>query len=121
MHHLLADLVVALHLVFILFAVGGGLLALRWPRVVWLQLPAVLWGAFVEVTGRVCPLTPLENALRRAGGEADYAGGFVAHYVVPLVYPAALTREAQLALAVALVAVNALVYAAVWRRRRASR
>lgn len=117
----LADLVVVLHLAFILFAVGGGLLALRWPRFAWLHVPAVLWGAYVEVSGRVCPLTPLENALRRAGGHGDYAGGFVEHYVVPLVYPAALTRELQLALAAGLVLANALVYVAVWRRREASR
>lgn len=117
----LADLVVALHLGFILFAVGGGLLALRWPRVAWLHVPAVLWGVFVEATGRVCPLTPLENALRRAGGGAGYAGGFVEHYVVPIVYPAALTRDLQLALAAALLLANAIVYATVWRRRDGSR
>lgn len=117
----LADLVVVLHLVFILFAVGGGLLALRWPRVAWLHVPAVLWGVLVEATGGMCPLTPLENALRRAGGDAAYAGGFVDHYVVPLVYPAALTRELQIALAAALLGANALVYAAVWRRREGAR
>jgi len=117
----LADLVVVLHLAFIVFAVGGGLLALRWPRVVWVHLPAVAWGLFVEVAGRPCPLTFLENALRRAGGDAGYAGDFVARYVMPVVYPAALTRELQLALAAGLLLANALAYAVVWRRRQGSR
>jgi len=115
---LFADLVVLLHLGFILFAALGGLLALRWRRAPWLHVPTALWGGFVEISGRVCPLTPLENALRRAAGEAGYRGGFIEHYVLPLVYPEGLTREAQLVLAGLLLAVNAVVYAIVWRRRR---
>lgn len=118
---LFADLVVLLHLGFILFAALGGLLALRWRRAPWLHVPTALWGGFVEISGRVCPLTPLENALRRAAGEAGYRGGFIEHYVLPLVYPEGLTREAQLVLAGLLLAVNAVVYAIVWRRRRPQR
>jgi hypothetical protein len=113
---LLADLVVLLHLGFIAFAALGGLLALRWRWMPWLHLPAALWGGFVEASGRVCPLTPLENALRRAAGEAGYGGGFIEHYALPLVYPEGLTREAQLVLAGLLVAANAVIYAIVWRR-----
>jgi len=113
----LADLVVTLHLAFVVFTALGGLLALRWRWVPWLHLPAAAWGGFVEVTGRVCPLTPLENWLRGAAGGSVYAGDFVQHYLMPIVYPPTLTREIQLALAAALVVVNILVYAVVWERR----
>jgi len=119
---LLADAVVALHLAFILFVVGGGALVL-WRRG-WavLHVPAVAWGAWTEFTGTLCPLTPWEQALRRQAGEAGYAGGFVEHYVVPLIYPAALTPRLQFALGVFVLLLNAAIYAAAWCRwRRAAR
>lgn len=112
----LADLVLVLHLSFIAFAVAGGLLALRWRWVPWLHLPAVGWGVFVELSGRVCPLTPLENALRRSAGAEGYPGGFIEHYLVPLVYPPALSPSLQLVLAGLLVLANLLVYKWVWGR-----
>jgi hypothetical protein len=115
-HRFLADIVVALHLGFILFVLGGGLLALRWRRAPLVHLPAALWGVFVEVSGGLCPLTPLENALRRAAGDAGYSGGFVEEYVVPLIYPEALTHPLQLLLAGVVVFANAVVYGYVWRR-----
>ncbi|HEX2254539.1 MAG TPA: DUF2784 domain-containing protein [Thermoanaerobaculia bacterium] len=115
---LLADLLVVVHLGFVVFVVLGGLLVLRWPRVAWAHLPAALWGAGIEVTGGVCPLTPWENRLRALGGESGYAGGFVEHYLLPVLYPGALTREVQLVLATFVVVVNVAVYAVVWRRRR---
>ncbi len=118
---LLADLVVGLHFAFLLFVVLGGLLALRWPRIAWLHLPAVVWGALIEWRGWICPLTPLEMALRRRAGEAGYEGGFIEHYVVPVLYPPGLTREIQLGLAVGVVALNAVVYWIVLRRRRGRR
>src|SRR5512135_1510455 len=93
----LADLVVTLHLAFVVFTALGGLLALRWRWIPWLHLPAAAWGGFVEATGRVCPLTPLENWLRGAAGGPVYAGDFVEHYLLPIVYPPRLTREIQLA------------------------
>jgi hypothetical protein len=114
----LADAVLLAHLLFIAFAVAGGLLALRWRWMPWLHLPALLWGATVEFTGWICPLTPLENALRQAGGAAGYAESFVAHYLLPLIYPGALTRELQFVLGGALLLINAVVYAIVWHRRR---
>lgn len=120
-YRVLADAVVVLHLLFVVFAVAGGLLALRWRWVPLLHLPALAWAAFVEFTGRICPLTPLENALRAAGGAAGYEGGFVEHYLLPVLYPAALTRELQWTLGMGLVAFNLAVYAALawrWRRRR---
>ena len=115
----LADLVVAVHLAFVLFVVGGGLLVLRWPRLAWLHLPAAAWGAVVELAGWVCPLTPLENALRERAGLAAYSGDFVARYVLPVLYPGDLTRTVQLARGSAVLLVNAAVYGRlVWRWRR---
>ena len=112
-----ADAVVLFHLLFVAFAVAGGLLAFRYPRVVWVHLPALAWAAFVEFTGRICPLTPLENRLRAAGGMSGYEGGFVDHYLLPLLYPADLTRELQWTLGAGLVAFNVVVYVLLWRRR----
>ena len=117
---MLADLVLVVHLAFVLFVVLGGLLALRWPRLAWLHVPAALYGATIEFVGFVCPLTPLEVWLRRRGGEAGYEGGFVEHYVTAALYPSGLTREIQLALGVAVLALNAAVYAVYVRRRRAT-
>ncbi len=115
---LLADVVVVLHLVFILFAVFGGLLTLRWPRCVWVHTAALLWAASVEAFGCVCPLTPLEVHLRLKAGLVGYSGGFVAHYLVPLIYPPGLSRPLQWLLLGALLLINAAVYAWVWHKRR---
>jgi hypothetical protein len=116
-NQLLADLVVVIHLLFIVLVALGGLLALRWRWMPWLHLPAAAWGGFVELTGRICPLTPLENLLRRAAGSAGYEGDFIEHYLLPVIYPAGLTREIQFGLAALLVVINVMIYAVVWRRR----
>lgn len=115
---LLADAVVVLHLLFVAFVVAGGLLVWRWPALAWLHVPAALWGATVEWTGWICPLTPLENRLRAAAGQAGYESGFVEHYLLPLLYPAALTRGTQLVLGAVVVVVNVAVYARWWHARR---
>ena len=115
---LLADGVVALHLAFIVFVVAGGLLALHRRAWALVHLPALAWGAWTEFTATVCPLTPWEQALRRAAGEAGYAGGFIDHYLVPIIYPPGLTAQTQFVLGVGVVALNALVYALVWWRWR---
>lgn len=121
-YRLLADLTVLVHAAFIAFAVCGGLLALRWPRIAWLHLPAVTWAAFIEFSGRICPLTPLENRYRELTGETGYAGDFIDHYILPVVYPAGLTRGIQFWLGVAVLAVNAIAYAVLVRRlKRRSR
>ncbi len=117
LHRALADVVAVTHFAFIVFALFGGLLALRWRWMPWAHLPAAAWGAAVELFGWLCPLTPLENRLRQAGGAAGYPGGFVERYLMPLIYPEALTRELQILLGCALVALNAAIYWAVWRRR----
>lgn len=108
--------VVLTHLLFIAFVLLGGVLVLRWRRVVWVHLPAVAWGVIVEVMHLQCPLTPLENSLRRAAGEAGYSGGFIEQYLLTLLYPAGLTPQIQLWLGAVVVVVNALVYGMViWR------
>ncbi|HKA29630.1 MAG TPA: DUF2784 domain-containing protein [Candidatus Binatia bacterium] len=116
----LADLVVIVHLTFIVFVALGGLAALRWRWVPWLHLPAVGWAALLEFSGLTCPLTPLENWLRRLGGAQGYAGGFVDRYLLPVVYPPALTRELQIALGVLVCAVNGTVYLLLSRTGRLS-
>lgn len=119
MNSALADAVVVVHLAFIAFVVFGGWLALRWPWLAWLHVPAFLWGTWIELSSGICPLTPLENRLRAAAGEAEYGGGFVEHYLVPLIYPPGLTSGIQQLLAALLVAFNTVAYALLLRRRRA--
>jgi hypothetical protein len=112
----LADLVLVVHLGFVLFVALGGLLVFRWPRLAWIHLPAAAWGALIEFTGGLCPLTPLENHLRRLAGEAGYAGGFVEHYVTAVLYPGGLTRGAQVVLGTLVLLVNAVIYRRILRR-----
>ena len=112
---LLADLVVILHLSFVLFVVFGGLLVLRWPRLAWVHLPAAAWGAAVEFAGGICPLTPLEQWLRVEGGGLGYGSDFIERYVLPVLYPAGLTHNVQLVLGIVVVVINAAVYGWVWR------
>jgi hypothetical protein len=119
---LAADALVLVHLAFILFVMLGGLLVWRWPRLCWLHLPAVAWGIVVEALHLTCPLTPWENQLRRAAGDAGYTGSFVEHYLLPVIYPAGLTPQIQLVLATVVVLVNASVYGMLlWRRCTHSR
>ena len=119
-YHLLADAVVLLHLAFILFAAFGALLLFRYPRLLWLHLPAALWGAVIEFSGWVCPLTPLENHLRALAGDKPYSGDFIERYLVPLIYPAALTRDLQMLLGIGCVTINIVLYVMVihngWKR-----
>ena len=120
-HRLAADAVLLLHLGFILFVLLGGVLAVRRRWAPLLHLPAAAWGVYIELSGGLCPLTPLENRLRIAAGDAGYAGGFIEHYLLALIYPAGLTQDVQYVLAAIVVGVNALAYGWVWRRRRRSR
>ena len=115
---LLADLVALVHLGFVVFVLVGGLFVLRRPRLAWFHLPAALWGAAIELTSWPCPLTPLEKSFRALAGARIYDGGFIAHYILPVLYPPGLTRPVQLALGGVVVAVNVAVYLLVLRRRR---
>lgn len=122
LYRLAADAIVLIHGLWLVFVVFGAFLALKWPRALWLHAPAVAWGAVVEFTGWVCPLTPWENRLRRLGGEEGYAGGFIERYVTAVIYPEGLTREIQVALGVGVLLLNAgLYWWVLCRRRRAGR
>lgn len=114
---ILADFVLALHLGFVVFVAAGCMLLLRWPRLAYVHLPAAFWGALIEFTGGVCPLTPIEQSLRQKGGEAGYAGGFIEHYLTAAIYPAGLTRNIQVVLGVIVVLINGAFYYLWWRRR----
>lgn len=113
----LADFMVVIHLAFVVFVIFGGLLALRWPRIVWLHLPAATWGAAVEFSGWICPLTPLEVWLRLHAGESAYRGEFIEQYILPLLYLNGLTRSVQFMLGALVLAVNVLIYGLLWHRR----
>ena len=117
-YRLLADVVVVLHIGFVLFVVLGGFLLRRWPKLVYVHLPVAIWGVLIEFVGWVCPLTPLEKHLRALGGEAGYAGGFVEHYLLPILYPHVLTRNVQIALGLFVLAINAIAYFLFLRDRR---
>jgi hypothetical protein len=112
-----ADLVVILHLSFVLFVLLGGLLTLKWRKAVWLHLPAVAWGAFVEFSGWICPLTPLENWLGAQAGEATYAGDFLVRYLSSILYPEALTRDLQVVFGTVVIVLNLSIYGWLWRTR----
>jgi len=117
LYRLAADAVLLVHFAFVLTVIFGGLLALRWPRAAWMHLPVMAWGVGIEIAGAICPLTTIENRLRQLAGEAGYAGGFIEHYIVPVIYPAALTRELQFVLAGIALAINAAVYGYILYRR----
>jgi hypothetical protein len=118
---LLAGLLVAAHLAFAIFAAAGGVLVVRWRRLAWVHVPAVAWAVYIEVTGGICPLTPLENEWRQRADLDRYSGDFIAQYVFPALYPEGLTPAAQFAIGVLVLVVNVAVYAWLFvetRRRR---
>jgi hypothetical protein len=117
---LLADSLVILHFAFTAFVICGGFLTWRWPRLALAHVPALAWGCWVEVTHSVCPLTPLENHFRHLGGKAGYSGGFLAHYLVRVLYPPGLTWHIQWVLAATLIAINVIAYWGLARRWRSS-
>jgi len=116
---LAADAVVLLHGLFVVFAAVGGLLVLRYRWVAWLHLPAAGWAVLIEYAGWICPLTPLENRLRRLGGERGYQGGFIEHYLLPVLYPEGLTEAGQVVIGTVVLLVNVAIYGwLLWRRER---
>ena len=112
----LADATVVLHLGFVFFVVFGGLIVAHWRRVAWVHLPAAAWAAWIEFAGWICPLTPLENWLREQGGGTAYTSSFIEHYLLPILYPASLSRELQWALGGTVLLINAVVYFVVLQR-----
>jgi hypothetical protein len=116
LYRILADLVVLLHLLFIIFVVAGGLLALHRRWWILLHLPAMMWGVYIEFSGNICPLTPLENHFSRLAGKKGYSTDFIDHYLTPIIYPAALTHEMQIFLGLLAIVVNLAVYSFLLRR-----
>lgn len=117
-YRVFADLVLLVHVAFVGFVLLGGLLALKWRRMIWLHVPAAAWGAVVELNGWVCPLTPLESWLREQAGEAGYRDDFITYYLLPILYPATLTREVQIILGCVVVLLNTAIYRRLWKQRR---
>jgi hypothetical protein len=114
----LADVVLVLHFVFVLFVIFGGLLVLRWPKLAYVHLPVAAYGALIELVGWICPLTPLEKRLREQAGLEGYEGGFVEHYILPVLYPSGLNRGVQLVLGALVIGINLVIYGVIIRRRR---
>ena len=114
----LADLLVVFHLVFILYVMAGALLIFKWPKTLWLNMPACFWGMTVEITGWICPLTPWEIQLRRLAGEEGYTGSFIEHYLIPIIYPSGLTREVQMVLGGTVLIVNLCLYTLILIKKR---
>jgi hypothetical protein len=121
LYHWLANLVVVVHLAFLLFVVLGVLLVRRWPRLIFLHIPAFIWGVLIEFAGWICPLTPLENSLRRLAGESGYVGGFIDHYITALIYPTGLSRSIQIGLGSAVIVINLAGYWWLWSTRGGGR
>ena len=117
----LADLIVLIHFSFILFVVFGGFMALKWKKLIYIHIPAALWGTAISIIGWVCPLTPLEIELRVRAGSGSYTGGFIDHYLIPIIYPPGLTRGIQYYLAAGVIIINATAYYLFWRKYRKSR
>ena len=115
---LLADVIACFHLLFVLFVVFGALFVLRWPWMLWIHAPALLWGLFIESTGAICPLTPLESRLRVLGGEAGYREDFLSHWLLTVLYPESLSSEVRSALGASLLLSNVCLYLWIWARRR---
>jgi len=110
-------MIIVAHFLFIAFVAAGGLLVLRWPRLAFVHIPAVVWGVVIELSGWICPLTPLENHLRRLSGSRSYSGGFIEQYLIPVIYPANLTASAQYILGGLVIVVNLILYALVIRKQ----
>jgi hypothetical protein len=117
-YRIVADMIVLIHFGFIFFVGVGGFLVIKWQKIAFLHIPAVIWGILIEYTGGICPLTPLENKLRLAGGEAGFSGGFIEKYIIPFIYPEELTRELQILIGFAVILINVSIYGYLLYRRK---
>ena len=113
----LADFVLVVHTLFVIFVIFGGLIVLKWHKVMWVHIPCAIWGALIEFFGWICPLTYLENYLLKIGNGNYYEGGFIQHYLVPIIYPSELTTGIQILLGVIVIVMNLIIYCIVWRYR----
>lgn len=118
---ILAELTVLVHFLFVVFVTVGALLLLRWPKLIWLHLPALFWGIYIQFSGGYCPLTPLEKTFRQRAGMETYDGGFINYYLIPIIYPPGLTPEMQIMIGIGLILLNVLIYAVfIYRHRQRS-
>lgn len=117
-YRIVADMIVLIHFGFILFVGVGGFLVIKWQNIAFLHIPAVIWGALIEFTGGICPLTPLENKFRLAGGEAGFSGGFIEKYIISFIYPDELTRGLQTVIGFAVILINVSIYGYLLHRRK---
>jgi hypothetical protein len=117
LYRVLADIIVLIHLAFIIFVIFGGFLVLRWRWLFWFHIPAAIWGALIEFVGWICPLTPLENQFRMKSGEVGYQNGFIEHYIIPLIYPDELTRSLQITLGIFVIIINIIIYSLIFSRK----
>ena len=113
----LADFVLVIHTLFIVFVVFGGLIVLKWHRIIWFHIPCVIWGALIEFFGWVCPLTYLENYFRELANATNYESSFIQHYLLPIIYPPGLTTDIQILLGSAVIVINLFIYYIIWRNR----
>lgn len=120
MYNILADVIVAVHFLFIAFVVFGGLLVIRWPRIAFVHIPAIIWGTVVEFSGWICPLTPLENHFRNLAGNSSYSGDFIVRYLIPVIYPQNLTVDIQYILGAMVIIINIIFYTIAVRKHRRS-
>lgn len=118
LYQIIADCILLLHFAFIVFVVAGGMLVFKWRWLIWFHIPAAIWGAVVEIMGWICPLTPIENSLRQVGGGAVYSASFIEHYLVPVIYPMDLSREMFIAMGIAVIVINVIVYTFLFRQRK---
>lgn len=116
-----ADLIVLLHLGFIIFVIIGGFLVFKWWWIAWIHIPCVIWGAVIELAGWICPLTPVENMFRHAGGGPGYTFSFIEHYILPVIYPTALTRELQILIGVVVIVINVGIYVRLYFLRTSNK
>lgn len=114
---LLADLVLIIHTLFIVFVIFGGLFVLKWHKAMWFHIPCAIWGVFIELFGWICPLTYLENYFRGSGDASHYESSFIQHYLLPVIYPPGLTTDIQILLGVIVIVINLIIYSIVWRYR----
>ncbi len=111
---LLADLILITHALFVFFVIFGGVLVIKWRKIIWLHIPCAIWGALIEFMGWICPLTYLENYFYKTAGAASYTDGFVTHYLMPIIYPSSLTNEIQILLGISVLLINLSIYSYVW-------
>lgn len=118
LYQIAADFVVLLHFTFIVFVLAGGLLVFKWRWMIWLHIPAALWGSIIVIARWICPLTPIENRLRQAGGAETYSSSFIEQYLVPIIYPSGLNREVFIAMGIVVIVINVIVYTILFNKRK---